>query len=306
MRPAEPDRHPEALAVADGDVGTPRTGRLEQREREQVGGRDDQRPGGLRLGGERREVAHPAVGGGILHEAADGLGVEGELVGVGHHGLDAARLGAGADHLDGLRMAAGVDQEDRMIPPVLRVQRHRHRLGRRGPLVEERRGRDREPGEVGGRGLEGEERLEPALGDLRLVRGVGGVPARILEDVALDHLGHEGAVVPHPDERGEDAVLLPHAAEGAERLALGARRGDVERAAEPDRLGHDGVDEVIERLVAEDAEHLLDLVLAGPEVPGGERVGEGVGPAEGVRAGGGNGSGCGDLGGHGVARSLSD
>ena len=45
----------------------------------------------------------------------------------------------------------------------------------------------RQPGEVGDHGLEVQQRLEPALADLRLVRRVGGVPGRVLQHVAPDH-----------------------------------------------------------------------------------------------------------------------
>ena len=40
VRPAEAQRHAEALGVADGDIRAEFAGRLQQREREQVGGDD--------------------------------------------------------------------------------------------------------------------------------------------------------------------------------------------------------------------------------------------------------------------------
>ena len=49
-----------------------------------------------------------------------------------------------------------------------------------------RRAGRRSAGEVGHDGLEVEQRLEPALADLRLVRRVGGVPGRVLQHVAAD------------------------------------------------------------------------------------------------------------------------
>ena len=64
--------------------------------------------------------------------------------------------------------------------------RQRHRLGRGGGLVEHRRVGDGHAGEVGDHGLEVEQRFHAALRDLGLVGRVGGVPGRVLEDVAQD------------------------------------------------------------------------------------------------------------------------
>ena len=62
-----------------------------------------------------------------------------------------------------------------------------HRLRGRGRLVEQRRAGDGQAGQVGDRGLEGQQRLQPALADLGLVRRVGGVPGGVLQHVAPDH-----------------------------------------------------------------------------------------------------------------------
>jgi len=58
-----------------------------------------------------------------------------------------------------------------------------HGLGGSGAFVEHGSVGDLQPGEIADHCLEIEQRLEPSLGDFRLVRGVGCVPAGILEDV---------------------------------------------------------------------------------------------------------------------------
>ena len=102
----------------------------------------------------------------------------------------------------------------------------RHRLGGRGALVEQRRVGGRQPGEVADHGLEVEQRLEPALGDLRLVRRVGGVPARVLEHVAPDHRRRDRAVVAEADHRLARAVARRRApaARGRPASSVGGRR----------------------------------------------------------------------------------
>src|ERR1700694_3006683 len=71
VRPAVAERHPEALRVADGDVGAPLAGRHEQREREQIGGYSYQRPGGMGRVAQRAVVTDGTVGGRVLKQRAD-------------------------------------------------------------------------------------------------------------------------------------------------------------------------------------------------------------------------------------------
>ena len=59
VRAAVAHRHAEPLAVAHGDVGAPLTRRDEQREREQVGRRGDQRAGRVRPLAQGAEVSQP-------------------------------------------------------------------------------------------------------------------------------------------------------------------------------------------------------------------------------------------------------
>ncbi len=77
-------------------------------------------------------------------------------------------------------------------------------------------------------GLVGEQRLEPALRDLRLVGGVLGVPAGILEDVAQDHRRHQAAVVTLADERAQHLVA-------ADQRSAARRALRIRRAAAADR-----------------------------------------------------------------------
>ena len=162
VRAAVEQRDAEALGGADHDVGAERAGRLEQGEREQVGGDHGERValvGGL---DHRPRVEDPAGGAGVLHQHAAQLAV-GQAVGeVGDDHLDAHRLGAGAHHLDGLRQRVGVDHE-RAGRLAVGAAYQRHRLGGGGALVEQRGVGGRQPGEVADHGLEVEQRLEPAL-----------------------------------------------------------------------------------------------------------------------------------------------
>src|SRR2546425_5966064 len=63
----------------------------------------------------------------------------------------------------------------------------RSRLGGGGGFIEQGGVGDRQGGEVGDHRLEVEQGLEPALRDLRLVRRVRRVPARVLDDRSEEH-----------------------------------------------------------------------------------------------------------------------
>ena len=98
---------------------------------------------------------------------------------------------------------------------------------------------DVEAGQLGDQRLEVEQRLEATLADLGLVRRVRGVPGRVLEHVAGDHRGSDGAGVAHPDQAGDPfgcgPAMLP---EPFQRFGFryAARQGEGSFGA--DRLRH--------------------------------------------------------------------
>ena len=112
---------------------------------------------------------------------------------------------------------------------ALRAAYERHRLGGGGALVEQRRVGGRQPGQVGDHGLEVEQRLEAALGDLGLVGRVGGVPGRVLEHVAPDHRRRDRRVVAQADHRLGGTVLRGERAQRPRGGLLVERVRQVER-----------------------------------------------------------------------------
>ncbi len=271
------------MSAPHGDVGAPLAGRLEQREGEEVGRRRHERSHRVRLAADLLVVLDSPVRRRILHQRTDHAGPELETRGVRDDRLDAARLGPRAHHGDGLRVTPLGDHEQG--GRARRGPRHRlgevHGFGGGGGFIEQGRVRDREGGEIGDHRLEVEQRLEPPLRDLRLVRRVGGVPARVLHDVALDDLRRERVVIAHPDVRPIQLVLGGEAAERLEHLALGPPRRQRQRAPQADVLRHDGVDERVERLVPQRGEHAPRLVGPRSDVAGHEAVGGGERSADG-------------------------
>ena len=170
--------------------------------------------------------------------------------------LDADGGGAGVQQRLRLRQSIGVHGEH--VRRRLRgAARDQHPLDDRRGLVEHRRVRRRQAGQVGDHRLEVDERLEPALRDLGLVGRVGGVPGRVLEHVPGDDRRRERVVVAEADHRPRDAVLRGELAQLGERLRLGRGGRDVGGLARVrlDGCRHRGLHERVDRVVAERVEH---------------------------------------------------
>ena len=271
MRAAVAHRHAESLRRADDDVGAPLARRCEERQREEVGGDDDVPTGVMHELGEGAVVAHFAVGAGILQQHRKRAGLGGVGGGAGHD-LDRERFGARPHDVDRLREdVVGHEEAVALAAPDAVAQRHR--FGRRGRLVEHRRVGDRHRGEVADHRLEVDQRLEPPLRNLGLVRRVSGIPGGIFQHVAQDDAGRVRAVVALADERSQHPVLRRDRPDPGQGLGFGHGARQRERRRAPDRGGHDGVHQRGARRVAQDFEHRRLVLRAGADVPRREGVG---------------------------------
>ena len=272
MRSAVAERHAEALRRAHRDIRAVIARRLQQREREQIGRHRHLAAHLLHQLDEFSVVVNCAERVRVLHQRAKAPRVGVELARLVDHQFNALRRRARAHHVERLRMARIRDKKQMRALVHPHGVQHGHRLGRGGRLVEQRRVRDGQAGQVRHHGLEIQQRLQPALRDLRLVRRVGRIPSGILQDVALDDRRRDRVVVALADEGAEHLVLLHHLPQLFERRAFGPRRGQVQRALQPDGARDGGIDQRLERLVAQLLEHARDLVGLGPNVAPGKRV----------------------------------
>ena len=248
VRPTEEQRHAEALRRADGDVGAQFAGRGQHGQRQQVGGDGGQRPALACRGDQGREVSYHPAGARRLQHQAEQVSVGQPGVKVGDLDVDADRGGAAAHHGQRLRQAVGVDDDARRTGlGLVRAAHEQDGLHDGGGLVEQRRARQRQRGEVLDDLLEGQQRLEPALRDLRLVRRVGGVPGRRFEHVAPQHGRGDGVVIAEADH------LHPLAIASGQRTQVASSTCCSDRAAGrfigpavADLLGYGGVDQLVE------------------------------------------------------------
>eukprot|EP00961_Rhodomonas_salina_P018620 250649-Rhodomonas_salina.2 len=121
--------------------------------------------------------------------------------------------------------------------------------------------------EVGDHGLVVDKRLHAALRDLSLVRRVGSVPARVLDDVAEDGRRGDGVVVAHADVRLHLGVLLNHAVQAIQRLHLRERLANLEWRAVADRGRDRLVHELVNILDPKDLAHVSLLSSGRAVVP---------------------------------------
>ena len=266
VRPAAAHRHAEALGRADRDLGAELARRFEQRQRQEVGGDDDDRaplP-------QRRDclgwVDDFAGRVRVLEQRAECVGRAADCLVVDHAHFDPERCGARAHHRNCLRMARARDDECLAVRFRRRAVAHRHRLGCCGRFVEQRRVGNRKRRQVRDEGLEIHQQLEPPLRDLGLVGRVRRVPGGVFEDVAEDHRRRVTAVIAHADHRSHDAVCAGDAAQVCESLRLAARCDQCHGVAPADARGHGGVHERVERTEAEAREHPGNVVRTRTDV----------------------------------------
>ena len=176
---------------------------------------------------------------------------------------------------------AGFGDEEKSAA-ILEPERQGHRLGRGGGLIQHGRIGDVQGSEVADHGLEIQERLEPALGNLGLIGRVGRVPAGVFQHVALNHWRGDGVVIALADEGAENLVLLGNAPEFRKRLVFAPRRRQIQLPPETDGGRHRCIDQPVQRGVAEERQHRAGFSrirsdMAADKLVGvGERVGGGV------------------------------
>ncbi len=122
---------------------------------------------------------------------------------------------------------AKLGNEKRLSRPLTTRARQGHRFRGRGRFVEHGSVGDVHRGQVGDHGLEIDQRLQPALRDLRLIRRVGGVPARVLENVPLNDRRRDAIGITGADERARDLVAKRNRAQLFERFAFAWRRAAI-------------------------------------------------------------------------------
>ena len=194
------------LGVTQNDVGTHFARCFQHHQRHQVGGHGSQRVFGVQSGNHVGEVAYVTVFTRILEQGTEYIGVGSGIRRANQH-VPAKGFGAGFDHVDGLRQAVFIDIESIGFVFLHRALGHRHGFGSGGAFVQQRGVGQFHTGKVDHHLLEVQQGFKTALGNFRLVRGVGGVPARIFQHVAQNHRRNNGVVVTQTDVALKDLIF---------------------------------------------------------------------------------------------------
>ena len=182
----------EALSGSRGDVSTHLTGRAKQSHRQKVRCHNGESPLSFGRLDHGAGVPDATRGTRVLNKRSKVFGKF--TLEICRHNLNPEGFCATRQDSEGLSKRVSVHQEHiRRLPGG--APREKHRFGHRGALIEHGGISGVQAGEVRDHGLEIQQCLQAALRDFWLVGGVGGVPARVFQNGALDHRGCVGAVV---------------------------------------------------------------------------------------------------------------
>ncbi len=173
--------------------------------------------------------------------------------------LKAEGFGTGAHHIQRLRMDVGCDEEAVRAFQFADAFCHRHRFSGGGCFIQQRSGGDIEAGQIERDLLEIEQGFKTPLRHFRLIRGISGVPARVLQHITQDHRRQLHGGVTHANVRLKALVTTGQGFQFSERGIFGGGLPHLRRCDELNIFRHDLPDQRVERFCANAVQHLLLL-----------------------------------------------
>ena len=249
VRPAEAHWYAEALGVAQSNIRAQLGRRFQQNQTHDVGGNGHDCAFGFQTADNVLQVLYVAVFADVLEQRAEVFAFI-CFSKIADHQLEAKIFGAGFHHVQSLRIHARIHKETLGFY-LAHAVRHRHRFGGGGRFVQQRRACHRETGQIDTHLLEVQQRLQTTLRDFRLIRRVGGVPARIFQYVAQNHVRHAGRVIAQADIGFVDYVFRRNAFQFRQSVRLGQGFGQVEFGRHTDALRHGVADKIVHALLTE-------------------------------------------------------
>ena len=179
MRAAEEERNAKALGRTEHNIGAQRARCLQQEQRKRVGGHGGQSAAGVQLLDDGGGVKDVALGTGVGDYRADEVLAHEAFAQVHDFYLKVNRAGALRGDGKHLRVQARIQHHAATLLDRAGHKPHGFRGGR--GLVQQRSIRDGQSGQGLNHGLEVQQRFKTTLGDLWLIRGIGGVPSGIFQ-----------------------------------------------------------------------------------------------------------------------------
>jgi len=109
--------------------------------------------------------------------------------------------------------------------------------------------------------------FQPALCDFRLVWGIGGVPARILQHIAENDGRRDAGVVSRTDKGAPGFVFFRHRPQARQVGVLGFRRRETRRIGQTYGLRDDLGDQLIRRGDTDTFQHRGSIPRPWPDMP---------------------------------------
>ena len=249
MRTTEAHRHTEALSVAQSNIRAQFSRRLQQNQAHNVGGNSYDCAFCFQTADNVLQVLYVAVFADVLEQRAEVFAFI-RLGKIADHQLEAEIFGAGFHYVQSLRINARIHKETLGFH-LAHAVRHRHRFRCGSCLVQQRRACHRETGQIDTHLLEVQQSFQTTLRDFRLIRGVGGIPTRIFQYVAQNHVRHTSRVITQTDIGFVDHVFRCNTFQFRQRVRLGQGFGQVEFGRHTDALRHGIADKIIHALLSE-------------------------------------------------------
>ena len=145
---------------------------------------------------------------------------------------------------------------------------HGHRFGSGSRLVQQGRVGDFHAGQINDHGLEIQQCLQATLGNFRLIRRIGGVPARIFQHVALDHRRHDGVVIAQANVALIQFIFRRNRAQMLEIGVFGQPFRQIKRLLQANIGRNSLVYQRIQRHCVDLAQHVLNVLFGRAVVAG--------------------------------------
>ena len=253
MRATEEHRDAEALRGAQHDVRAQLARCFQQKKGERVGDDGDNRTAGVQLLDDAAWVKDVALGAGVRNDGADEVFAHEALADIEDFHLELDGASALRRHSEHLRMQAGVQDDAAAL--LDRAGHQADCLSGSGSLVEQGSVCNRQTGKGFDHGLEVQQCFQAALGDLRLVRGISGVPTSILQQAAADDGRGKCVGVALAIEGLQHDVLAGVFAQLVLRFILAQGIWQLRCRCGADGCGKCGVDKRVHAVVSQCVEH---------------------------------------------------
>ena len=266
VRATEAQRYTKALISTHHYVGPHGGGALHQYQAHDIGGNGDQCVFAVGDFNQVSQVADFTAGAGVLQQRTKVVGITHYFFGLTYQHFKAEVFGAGLNYRQSLRVSGFVHKEVVGFVFAHLALAHGHGFGRGGAFIQHGGVGQFHTCQVDNHLLEVQQAFQTALGDLGLVRGVGGVPTGVFHHIAQYHVGHDGVVVAHADVGLEHLILAGDGFDFSQRLIFADSNVQVQIVALANARRYGFLNQLIDRSYVQFRQHGVGLLGVGPNM----------------------------------------